>query len=170
MHLLVVLALTGAALAADPPAATSPAATSPPPAPDASTSQTPARPCAPDLERHCKDVAPGARRLMGCLIAHRTELTPACQKRIAGVKQRREVYEGPKMDAKQLRACRPDIEARCLLVSPGRGRWLDCLHDNETQLSAACRTELARTSQASASTPAAGAGAVPTGVPTPPAR
>jgi len=151
MGLLVLLALAAAAFAAEPSPSTEPVAA--PPSAVAPGIQANDRPCGDDLKRHCHDVEPGARRLLRCLIAHRDELAPACQKRIDAVQRRRQAYDGPSMDAKQLRACRSDIETRCVQVSPGRGRWLDCLREHESALSDACKTELARTPVAAPKAP-----------------
>ena len=35
--------------------------------------------CRADVEKFCKDVKPGAGRIINCLKAHETELSPACK-------------------------------------------------------------------------------------------
>lgn len=143
MRLLVLLALATAAVAAEP----SPPTTTVPPNTQVSDAPAPERPrpCEADMKRLCGNVEPGARRLLGCLVDKREQLSTACRTRIDTIRTRRGRFEGQTMDAKQLRACRPDLAAHCTKVASGRGRWLECLRAHEAELSNACKTEIART-------------------------
>ena len=41
-------------------------------------------------------------------------------------------------------ACRADVDKLCAGVQPGGGRIIACLHQNEAQVSAACKDALAK--------------------------
>jgi hypothetical protein len=41
-------------------------------------------------------------------------------------------------------ACQADVQKLCPGVQPGMGRIIACLHQNETQVSVACKDALAR--------------------------
>src|SRR5438034_2434423 len=44
----------------------------------------PARPCAADRTKYCKDVEPGHGKLIDCMEAHKAQLAPACRTLMEG--------------------------------------------------------------------------------------
>jgi hypothetical protein len=92
-----------------------------------------ARPCAEDAARLCKGVQQGEGRVAKCLKEHADELSPACKKNIAKVKE--EVQEFAQ-------ACKDDSAKLCKGTKPGEGRILQCLKQHESELSAACKEQM----------------------------
>lgn len=92
-------------------------------------------PCIADKARLCPAVQPGEGRVAQCLMEHEIELSPACKKNIAKIKE-------AGMKLKQ--ACEADKNKLCKNTRPGGGRVLQCLRGHEDQLSAACKTQLMR--------------------------
>ncbi|HXH12138.1 MAG TPA: cysteine rich repeat-containing protein [Alphaproteobacteria bacterium] len=91
--------------------------------------------CMEDVQKFCKDVPPGRGNVMKCLRAHQAELSPACQEQIQAAKaQAQEVSQ----------ACQSDVQQFCQGVKPGRGAIAKCLRAHESELSAACKDELAQ--------------------------
>ena len=111
--LLCVVVLASGAAAADP-------AAPPPP-----------RPCADDIARVCKGIAPGNGRLRVCLETHTSELSPRCREKLQA-----------SLVVGHLLPCRDDARAHCHGVQVGKGRLLECLESHRTDLTAQCRAAL----------------------------
>jgi hypothetical protein len=93
------------------------------------------RACAEDVRKFCRDVPRGGGGVMSCLQQHQTELSAACQERIQAAQAR----------AKEIgQACQSDVQQFCQGVQPGRGAVAKCLRAHESELSAACKDELAQ--------------------------
>jgi hypothetical protein len=91
--------------------------------------------CKEDVQRLCSKVSPGKGQIMKCLQEHRTELSTACQEQI----------QTAKSHAKELgEACQSDVQQLCPAVKPGRGALAKCLKQHESELSPACKEELAQ--------------------------
>jgi multidrug efflux system outer membrane protein len=90
-------------------------------------------PCMTEIEQFCKDVPSGEGRLLQCLAAHETDLSPACRSKFDEVRARLE-------EAKRI--CAPDLEKFCAGVAPGQGRLLGCLKAKLGQLTPACREQV----------------------------
>jgi len=45
--------------------------------------------CKPDIEKLCKDVAPGGGRVVACLKTHEKEVSPACKQEVAKVSEKK---------------------------------------------------------------------------------
>ncbi|HEY6009251.1 MAG TPA: efflux transporter outer membrane subunit [Geobacteraceae bacterium] len=101
-------------------------------------------PCMAELDQFCKEVTPGAGRLLECLADREKDLSPVCRSKLAEVKARLE-------EAK--RVCTPDIEKFCPGVEPGQGRLLKCLKKELGGLSSACREKVELVGAKTAPTP-----------------
>jgi hypothetical protein len=89
--------------------------------------------CAEDYRRLCWGVPPGGGRIVLCLNAHADQLSQGCFQALTlhGL-----AYAGA------FKACQPDYRLLCAGVPPGYGRGLQCLLDNASALSPACRSAL----------------------------
>lgn len=91
------------------------------------------RPCADDVARHCRDVAPGAGRVLRCLHAHRDQLSAGCRAandtRIGALARRH--------------PCVEDRERFCAGVPSGQGKIVACLRSHVDDLSPSCRQAIA---------------------------
>jgi multidrug efflux system outer membrane protein len=92
-------------------------------------------PCMEEIERYCKDVPPGAGRLLECLAGHERDLSPVCRSKVDQAKSRLE-------EAKRI--CTPDLEKFCDGVAPGEGRLLNCLKGKLGELLPACREQVVK--------------------------
>ena len=90
-------------------------------------------PCAPDIEKFCKDVPIGSGRIQKCLEAHEKELSPECAAKHGNLEK-----EMGAMAA----TCRYDISRFCWDVSPGQGRIARCLEAHRSDLSPSCADRL----------------------------
>jgi len=94
-------------------------------------------PCRADVERLCSDVEPGEGRIMACLRENKSEVSRACK---THMKERREEMRAR---AEQIRnACREDSKKFCDGVLPGRGRIVQCLKQNQAEVSEPCQEAL----------------------------
>jgi hypothetical protein len=90
-------------------------------------------PCMEEIEKYCRDVKPGAGRLLECLGGHEKDLTPVCRNKVGEARARLE-------EAKRL--CEPDILKFCAGVEAGQGRLLKCLKGQQDKLAPACREKV----------------------------
>ncbi|MGB8294948.1 MAG: cysteine rich repeat-containing protein [Polyangia bacterium] len=86
--------------------------------------------CRVDVETLCKDVPPGGGRIMACLKAHESDLSPACKEKLAAGEAKREMVK---------EACQSDAEKFCKGIRPGEGRIAACLKAHESELTPACQ-------------------------------
>jgi hypothetical protein len=91
------------------------------------------RPCFKDIEKFCKGLPPGDGRQRQCLKQHETELSIECQR------YREDVQ---KALAVAVAGCQPEVKALCKGIAKGRRRTVQCLRDNEKQLSTTCKKSL----------------------------
>jgi hypothetical protein len=92
--------------------------------------------CRADAAKLCPGVAPGPAH-MQCMRAHEDQLSPEC-KQLAG-----HIREGHKQQMRAARAaCEPDVEKFCAQVKPGEGRVIACLKEHQSDLSAACASQM----------------------------
>jgi len=89
--------------------------------------------CADDIEKYCKEIKPGGGRIMNCLKAHETELSPSCKEKMCELQG---VIKGCEQ------ACAGDIAQFCKDVQPGGGRIVKCLREHDKQLSPSCSAKL----------------------------
>jgi hypothetical protein len=97
--------------------------------------------CRADLDKFCKDVAPGGGRILACLHSHLSELSPECREHVEAMKAAGHPHGGHGM-AGVMGACRDDVAKHCKDVPRGGGRILGCLREHEADLSKACRDAL----------------------------
>ena len=89
--------------------------------------------CADDIAKFCKDVQPGGGRLVRCMQEHEKDLSPQCKASIKEARAKaKEVHE----------VCADDVHKFCKDVQPGGWRIVNCLKQNEKQLSPECREKL----------------------------
>jgi hypothetical protein len=92
------------------------------------------RACADDVAKFCKGIGRGQGEVMQCLKEHQSELSSQCQARLQAMeKQLKGVSD----------ACQSDVQRLCKDISPGGGRLAQCLKQHESELSSACKSELA---------------------------
>ncbi len=110
----------------------------------------PRGPCAADLDRFCKDTAPGDGRLRACLDAHAAELAAECRALLTPKSSTSAARSDPILDARQLIECRDDLRTHCAGVPSGGGRLRACLDTHGVDLTSRCKTALARPASAPA--------------------
>jgi hypothetical protein len=90
-------------------------------------------PCADDMAKFCKDVHPGGGSILKCMKEHENDLSPACKRHVAEMKEK----------AKEARkACADDVAQFCKDVQPGGGRIVKCLREHENDLSPDCKGQM----------------------------
>ncbi len=99
--------------------------------------------CASDVEKFCKDVEPRGGGIRKCLAEHEAELSPACKDHFDKMAERAAKRREKNQARREARhkACKDDIAKFCKDVRGG-GKVMDCLRQHESELSAACKTEL----------------------------
>jgi hypothetical protein len=87
--------------------------------------------CAGDIQKYCANVPEGGGAIAKCLRAHRTDLTPDCQKGMQAVSsQLKEVAM----------ACEDDVHRYCAGSAPGTTK--ECLTTHFRELSRPCKRDL----------------------------
>jgi hypothetical protein len=89
--------------------------------------------CKEDIQKFCKDVAPGKGAIAKCLSEHQADLSDACKAQAKKMKKAAE-----KISA----ACKSDVQKLCPDVMPGDGRVAACLKTHETEVSSHCKETL----------------------------
>ncbi len=84
--------------------------------------------CRPEMDKFCKDVAPGQGRILKCLQEHDADLSAKCRAYVN--------------TASQYVACLDDILRLCPGTEPGGARGMKCLRTHQGKLSAECKHEL----------------------------
>jgi hypothetical protein len=90
--------------------------------------------CTADFMRFCRDVPPGGGRVIRCMRRHADLLSQPCFQAMTA-------WGLTAVNA--FRLCLPDAERLCPQVPPRSGQALECLADNASKLSPACRNSLA---------------------------
>ena len=92
--------------------------------------------CSKEINTFCADVPPGENRILHCLTAHENQLSDGCD---AAIAKGNSTIDAALGDANFFGAkCGPDIKLLCSDVSPGDGRTLDCLTENNTNITMRC--------------------------------
>jgi hypothetical protein len=86
--------------------------------------------CEGDVQRLCKDVAPGEGRVAMCLKDRESELSQSCQGAF-------NTWRVMRMELAA--ACAGDVGRFCRMVPEGSGRIWTCLKENLPQLTSGCR-------------------------------
>lgn len=100
--------------------------------------------CRAEVQALCGAVQSQGREAMrACLQEKRSQLSPACQEAAANAKgkakAKRKSGEGARSNA-----CAADVERLCNGVQPGEGRIMQCLEQNQSQLSQQCSDGMAK--------------------------
>ncbi|MFZ5630245.1 MAG: cysteine rich repeat-containing protein [Spirochaetota bacterium] len=95
--------------------------------------------CRIDREKFCGNVIKGNHKGMWqCMKEHENELSETCKNHIAQVREKsREIKK----------ACKADYKKLCKQVKAGQGRIIQCLKQNESQLSEGCKAALTAPAQ-----------------------
>ena len=96
--------------------------------------------CQTELEAYCKDVTPGAGRILACIYARGDKLSGRCEYALydSAVQLERAVAAL----SYAANECGDDLEQYCSSVEAGEGRLLACLEDNEKKISGRCNQAL----------------------------
>ncbi len=86
--------------------------------------------CRAEMDKFCKDIAPGEGRILKCLQGHEAELSDACKAYVN--------------TAAQYVACLDDVLRLCPRTQPGGARGMKCLRAHQGELSAECKYELGK--------------------------
>ena len=89
--------------------------------------------CEGDVQKLCKDVAPGEGRVATCLKDNESRLSTSCQSAFNEWRMGR---------MKLTAACAGDVGKWCPQVPEGGGRILRCLREHERELGSDCRSAL----------------------------
>ena len=90
-------------------------------------------PCAETVTKYCKDVTPGAGRIMKCLNDHRDDQSIAC----------RDWLQDQNKSLKELNtSCAKEIASLCSFDTSDSLRIYRCLEDNYIALKSDCREKL----------------------------
>ncbi|HWT16255.1 MAG TPA: cysteine rich repeat-containing protein, partial [Patescibacteria group bacterium] len=91
--------------------------------------------CKTELDAWCKDVTPGAGRVLSCLAAREDKLSGRCEYALYQASAQLEAFVGAiKHVATE---CEAEIEKHCAKVELGEGRLAQCLKANEATASPA---------------------------------
>ena len=95
-----------------------------------------AKGCEQELTTYCKDVTPGQSRILACLYAHGDKITTKCEFALydAAIQLERAVAALSYM----VHECAEDVDTHCMGVEAGEGRLLECLEQNESEVSSRC--------------------------------
>jgi hypothetical protein len=96
--------------------------------------------CVTDVRTFCSTVTPGDGRIALCLAAHEDKISNTCYGALLDVI--RDVELAANRLSRTIDICRGDLAKHCAKVPEGQGRIAQCLIDNKSKLTAACRTEV----------------------------
>jgi hypothetical protein len=116
--------------------------------------------CRSDYQSYCSGVPTGGSAAMQCLQGHLASLSPPCQSAVGAVAggggsshPPAQASQGAPASAPAMpmreeaalmrRSCGRDFRTYCQGVTPGGGRGMACLAENETRLSPPCKGALA---------------------------
>jgi hypothetical protein len=96
--------------------------------------------CNIDIEKFCSNVLPGDGRIASCLYAHTDVLDDACFEATSQIGVILEdIFDY--MEAFWI-ACQSDLNQVCQGVETGGGRVIDCLQENQMNISAGCNAAM----------------------------
>jgi len=99
--------------------------------------------CNKELTTFCKGVVPGEGRILACLYAFEDKVSDKCVYALYDASlQLEQAVAAVKFAATQ---CKDDLHKFCANVKVGQGRALACLHQNEKDVSQACKDALKQT-------------------------
>ena len=96
--------------------------------------------CKTELDTFCKDVSPGEGRLLACLYAFESKVSPSCEYALYDASLQLE--RAAAAFAHGVNECHADLVKHCKDVQPGEGRLADCLQKHKDKLSKRCRQGL----------------------------
>ncbi|HWL03868.1 MAG TPA: cysteine rich repeat-containing protein [Xanthobacteraceae bacterium] len=96
--------------------------------------------CSKDIKSLCRNVAKGRGRLLACLYARDTKLSPKCGAVVSGSIER--LGEALGALANVRRVCEADAARLCKGVVPGDGNLVDCLARARSMVSERCNATL----------------------------
>ncbi len=96
--------------------------------------------CKTELNTYCKNVTPGEGRLLACIFAHEDKLSARCDYALYDAANQLERAVAALSYAAN--ECDDDLVKFCSDIEPGEGRILNCLKQNEKQLSKRCTQAL----------------------------
>ena len=102
--------------------------------------QTVADGCKPEIEIRCKDVSPGEGRILACLFAYQDKLSAKCEWALYDSAVRLERAVAALSYA--VNECEADLTAYCADVKAGQGRLLQCIDQNDANVSQRCKDAL----------------------------
>jgi OOP family OmpA-OmpF porin len=92
--------------------------------------------CSKEINTLCRDVQVGDNRILNCLQDHENQLSDGCD---AAIAKGYSTIDAALGDANFFGAkCGPDIKLLCSDVTPGEGRTLACLIENNTNITMRC--------------------------------
>ena len=93
--------------------------------------------CKAEIEKYCTNVTPGEGRMLACLYAHEDKLSGRCEFALYDASVRLERAVAALSYAAN--ECSSDIKKHCGRVEAGEGRILECLQENDAQVSNRCK-------------------------------
>ncbi len=98
-------------------------------------------PCAAEAEKLCQGVPAGAGRVLACLQAHVSKLSPECQQALETAKRPVDKRRFARQRGSQqwASACTGDIQKLCKEIPAGAGRIAECLAQHQSALSDSCK-------------------------------
>ncbi len=96
---------------------------------------------AADINSFCSKVTPGEGRLALCMLAHEDKVSDGCFASVFDVADTIDLALSNISRAADV--CEKEIDTHCANVEPGQGRVAQCLIDKKSELSSACRGEVA---------------------------
>jgi hypothetical protein len=96
--------------------------------------------CGKEIRTLCSGVTNGRGRLLACLYARESKLSPRCGDRVYGSLER--LGEALGALANVRRVCDADVRRLCQGVQPGNGHLIDCLAKARPSVSERCNATL----------------------------
>lgn len=102
--------------------------------------ETVANGCKVEIETYCKAVTPGEGRVLACLYAHGDKLSGQCE--FALYDAAAQLEQAVAALSYVVNECAVDLDRLCQDVRAGEGRLLECLEENDPQVSERCKQAL----------------------------
>jgi hypothetical protein len=99
--------------------------------------------CATELESYCSTVTPGEGRILHCMAAHEDKLSGQCEYALYQAASLIEQFAAAM--SYLIESCADDVDNHCSAVAAGEGRLLMCLDEHAEEISATCKTAMAKT-------------------------
>ncbi len=99
--------------------------------------ETAAEGCKKEIDTYCKGVSAGEGRILACLYAYEDKLSGRC---VYALYDAANQLERAVMALRYLaNECQSDVASLCADTTPGEGRILKCLDNNEKKVSKRCK-------------------------------